>query len=139
MHQGDENDGFIGLDGRLGGAWRDRLHTSTGVIKVLEFIEKYGCSAISIKQLEDVSGMSRRNLERAFMKHSRTTPTRLLLQFRMERAKSLLLHSEFHPDTLARMTGYASAKTFGAAFRRYTGLNIRQFRKQPSATRNFRT
>jgi LacI family transcriptional regulator len=101
-----------------------------GVAKGLRFIWEHGHEAISVKDLVDISGMSRRGLHKAFQEQIDRTPGQELHRVRIERAKKLLAESNEKIEVLAGMCGYQSANSFCVAFKHTTGVSPRKFREQ---------
>ena len=53
-----------------------------------------------------------------------------LNSLRMEAAKAMLAASNMNTEEIAYQTGYHSAKFFYRAFRAYTGMSTREYRKR---------
>jgi LacI family transcriptional regulator len=100
-----------------------------GVAKSLRFIWEHGHEPICIKDLEKVSGMSRRGMHKAFLDHLKRTPGQELQRVRINHAKKLLAETSHKIEPLASLCGYQSINSFCVAFKRATGLSARQFRK----------
>ena len=100
-----------------------------GVAKSLRFLWEHGHEPICIKDLEQVSGMSRRGMHKAFLDHLQRTPGQELQRIRIEHAKKLLTESSQKIEPLARLCGYQSINSFCVAFKRATGVSARQFRE----------
>jgi len=99
-----------------------------GVARSLRFIWEHGCEPICIKDLEKVSGMSRRGMHKAFLDHLQRTPGQELQRVRIAHAKKLLSESGQKIEPLARLCGYQSINSFCVAFKRTTGMSARQYR-----------
>ncbi|MEF3305735.1 helix-turn-helix transcriptional regulator [Paenibacillus sp. GYB003] len=68
-------------------------------------------------------------LSRRFQHIFGVTPSRYLTSIRMEKAKSLLVQSEYTIDHIARLCGYENGFYFSRAFTGYCKMNPSQYRK----------
>ncbi|UUZ81280.1 helix-turn-helix transcriptional regulator [Paenibacillus sp. P26] len=59
-----------------------------------------------------------------------TTVMTYLTEPRMEKAKSLLIHTEMPVSEMAATLGYADENYFGKVFKKQTGSSPLQYRKQ---------
>ena len=101
-----------------------------GVARSLRFISEHGHEPICIKNLVGVAAMSRRGLHKAFLEHLGRTPGQELQRVRIERAKSLLSHTDQKVEVIALASGYRSINSFCVAFKRATGFSAKKFREK---------
>src|SRR5208283_5644981 len=73
-------------------------------------------------------GVSRRVLERKFLKFLQRTPREEILRQRTERAKLLLAHSDMSVEAVAHHSGFLSFTNLARVFRRATGETPRSYR-----------
>ena len=66
---------------------------------------------------------------RAFKQKTGLSPMEYLNFLRMEAAKALFAASNRNTDEIAYRAGYRSTKFFNRAFRAYTGMSTREYRK----------
>lgn len=84
----------------------------------------------NLKELADISHMSRSAFARAFKNHVGIPPLEYLIQWRMNLARDALARDTMSISELARATGYLSESAFSTAFRRVVGSSPAQFRNQ---------
>ncbi|MFG2173565.1 AraC family transcriptional regulator [Streptomyces niveus] len=84
----------------------------------------------SLKELAEISHMSRSAFAQAFKSHVGTPPLEYLIQWRMSLARDALARDTLSISQLARATGYQSESAFSTAFRRVVGSSPAQFRNQ---------
>ncbi|TIU03143.1 MAG: helix-turn-helix domain-containing protein [Mesorhizobium sp.] len=73
-------------------------------------------------------GLSVRNLERLFQRHTGQTPARYYKTLRLEQARDLLLHTSLANVDIAIATGFCTSSHFSACYRE-------QFGHSPSSER----
>jgi transcriptional regulator GlxA family with amidase domain len=100
------------------------------VSRCLNFLARNFTRPIQIKDLVDISGMSRRGLLKAFEKHAGVNPGAVLRQARIEHAKRLLTEQDLPLKAIAVYCGYHSMNSFCVSFSRFVGLAPKQFQKQ---------
>jgi AraC-like DNA-binding protein len=84
---------------------------------------------LSVEQIAVLSGMSRRSLNRRLAERG-TTFARLLRSVRFDIARRLLVESETPLSDVAAAIGYGDPSVFSAAFRAWSGISPREWRKQ---------
>ncbi|WP_222722993.1 AraC family transcriptional regulator [Actinomadura alba] len=84
----------------------------------------------SLKELAEISHMSRSAFAQAFKSHVGVPPLEYLIQWRMSLARDALARDTLSISELARATGYLSESAFSTAFRRVVGSSPAQFRNQ---------
>ncbi|MFE6485698.1 AraC family transcriptional regulator [Streptomyces sp. NPDC057757] len=84
----------------------------------------------SLKELAEISNMSRSAFAHAFKSHVGIPPLEYLIQWRMNLARDALARDTQSISELARATGYLSESAFSTAFRRVVGSSPAQFRNQ---------
>ena len=106
-----------------------------GIPRVFIGIMRDNCLGRSVQQLADMVYVSKSYLSRAFKQKTGLSLMEYLNSLRMEAAKALLAASNMNTDEIAYRTGYHSAKFFYRAFRAYTGMSTREYRKNGSENR----
>ena len=81
----------------------------------------------------EVSGLSRRNLERSFRQHLGRSVSDYLAALRLARAKELLLRTNLPIADVAAQTGFSTQQYFNNVFRQAAGNTPRRFRLQRRA------
>ncbi|WP_413252446.1 AraC family transcriptional regulator [Streptomyces niveus] len=84
----------------------------------------------SLKELAEISHMSRSAFAQTFKSHVGTPPLEYLIQWHMSLARDALARDTLSISQLARATGYQSESAFSTAFRRVVGSSPAQFRNQ---------
>ena len=85
---------------------------------------------ISLQELAEHVGLSRRQLERLFQQYIQCVPTRYYLELRLERARQLLLQTSTPIAEIAIMCGFSSAPHFSKCYRDTFGLPPRDERRR---------
>ena len=75
----------------------------------------------TLKELAEISHMSRSAFAQAFKSHVGVPPLEYLIQWRMSLARDALARDTLSISELARATGYQSESAFSTAFRRVVG------------------
>lgn len=83
----------------------------------------------TVKELADISRMSRSSFASSFKKQVGTAPLDYLIQWRISLARDALSRGTQSISELAFATGYKSESAFSTAFRRVTGSSPKHFRK----------
>ncbi|MFD7154094.1 AraC family transcriptional regulator [Kribbella sp. NPDC059898] len=86
--------------------------------------------AWSLKELAEISHMSRSAFAQAFKSHVGVPPMEYLIHWRMSLARDALVRDTLSIAEIARATGYLSESAFSTTFRRVAGSSPAQFRKQ---------
>lgn len=89
----------------------------------------------SLKELAEISHMSRSAFARAFKDHVGVPPLEYLIRWRMDLARDALARDTLSISELARATGYQSESAFSTAFRRVVGSSPTTFRNQARTPR----
>ncbi len=84
---------------------------------------------MSLDELAQHVGVSRRQLERLFQKHLNCVPTRYYLQLRLQCARQLLMQSTQSIVDIAFACGFVSAPHFSKCYRDYFGVPPREERQ----------
>ena len=83
---------------------------------------------ISLEELSQYVGISRRQLERLFQKHLNCVPTRYYMDLRLKRARQLLLQTNKAIIDVAMACGFVSAPHFSKCYRDFFGISPRNDR-----------
>lgn len=99
----------------------------------LIIMEQHTEDVISIQQLADAVGVSRRQLERLFMTKTNTSPSVLYKRVRLERGKTLVTQTKAPLIEIALEVGFESASHFSRMFRKVYGQSPTKLRAATSA------
>ena len=103
----------------------------TKAAEALQYVRDHLDEQISVADVTRHMDVSRRWLERAFRESVGRTPGEYISHARIERAKRLLDgRKEMTLKRVARLCGFSSVKRLRAAFERFTGISLRQYREQ---------
>jgi AraC family transcriptional regulator len=97
---------------------------------VLEYIEDTLGNPIRLRDLAALTGVSIRHFERAFRQSTGSSPHAYVMEARLREGRDLLLNQPELPIEQIRLRlGFSSSSHFSLAFRRWTGLSPKNFRK----------
>ncbi len=82
---------------------------------------------ISIEELAKSVNLNRTTLQRVFKQMYGLTIYEYRTQVRIQEAKNLILKNTYSITEIAGMCGYSNASKFSAVFRKYTGINPREY------------
>lgn len=100
-----------------------KSHDDLVVLKAQEFIEQNSGNKMSLEHLAKKLAVSRRNLDRRFIKATGNTPVEYMQRVKMEAAKKQLETSRKTIQEIMYEVGYTDLKAFRDAFRKITGLS----------------
>ena len=101
-----------------------------GIKRSLDFMSKHFAEPIQVKDLQQVSGLSRRGFQKAFARIVGINPGAMLREIRIEHAKRVLCRHDLPLRNLARQCGYRSDNTFCIAFQRAVGMPPKKFQRR---------
>jgi AraC family transcriptional regulator len=93
-----------------------------------EYLEQEISSKVSLEELARLTGLSRSRLARGFKTSTGIAPYTWALQFRIHRAKDLLVKGNQPIAIIALEAGFADQSHFTKAFRRLAGITPREWR-----------
>ncbi|MEM6806943.1 MAG: helix-turn-helix domain-containing protein [Bacteroidota bacterium] len=96
--------------------------------RVRESLKKYENSQYGVGELAKDTHYERRNLTRKIKQFFNKAPGELIKEFRMERAKELLLQKSYKVGEIAMKVGYQDTASFSKAFKEYTGISPSKYR-----------
>lgn len=98
--------------------------------QVKKVVESNILSHISIEEMAFLCNMSLSTFKRRFARIFRTSPSKWILQRRMERAKEMLQHNGTKPGDIYYQLGYENHSSFTKSFRQTFGVTPGEFRKK---------
>lgn len=105
--------------------------TRPGLALAIELMESHLEELLSVEELCQAAGVSRRQLERMFHRHFRVSPRRYYIDLRLQRARALLQYTDLPVVEIAVACGFGSAAHFSRTYHDWAG-------KAPSAERSAR-
>ena len=121
-------------------------HCSPVVQRALTMIEAGVGQSITVSELATRIGISRRELLRLFRSELNNTPSSILSQRRLDRARSLILNTGLPMTTIADSVGFSSQSHLTSSYRKQFGITPAQQRRDyraashrlPLKSRDFR-
>jgi LacI family transcriptional regulator len=104
----------------------DDRHIATAV----RYIREHACEGIDVSDLLRAVPLSRSTLERRFDKALGRSPKEEILRVRLNRAKQLLVETDFSLALVAEKVGFEHAEYLSVIFKKKTGVTPGQFRTE---------
>jgi AraC-like DNA-binding protein len=101
--------------------------TMPKLVLIKNYLTEHYSREIQIKELEDVSGLSKNYILALFRQHVGMSPMQYLTWIRINKAKELAIHSNLSFSEIADRIGYSDVHTFGRMFKKKTGQSLTQF------------
>lgn len=98
------------------------------VLSIIELMEAHLSEPLSLVEIADHAGLSRRQIERLFRLEMGRSPARYYLEIRLDRARHLLLQSNMPVVEVAVACGFVSASHFSKCYREVHGRSPQQER-----------
>jgi transcriptional regulator GlxA family with amidase domain len=100
------------------------------VLSIIELMEKNLAEPLSLIEIADDAGLSRRQIERLFRQEMGRSPARYYLEIRLERARHLLVQSTLPVVEVAVACGFVSASHFSKCYREIYNRSPQQERAE---------
>lgn len=100
------------------------------VAKVLKYVTDHITEALTIEEIADAVGVSRRTFSRAFAKHAHVTPSVFVEQVRIDFARKLLEETDVPLKTVAFRCGFHNATQMRMIFSRQLGTTPKLYRER---------
>lgn len=100
------------------------------ILSALRFIKAEAANKITVQDVAQASGVSRRVLEQRFRAILGRGPHTEIKRQRIEKAKGLLASTDIGLELVAERSGFSSANYMGDAFSCELGVNPREYRRQ---------
>ena len=104
------------------------LECSPKIIMAIEYIRENYHKPITLEEVADYVGISRVYLSQTFKKETNKNIWDYLAQYRLSKAKELLLTSNLKIYAIAELCGFGSPQYFNKIFKRLTGFSPYQFK-----------
>lgn len=92
------------------------------LLEVVALMEANIEEPLELEELAAIAGMSRRHLERLFLKHLNCSPSRYYLTIRINRARQLLRQTSMMIIEVATACGFVSTPHFSKCYRGFFGV-----------------
>lgn len=103
------------------------------VARVLKYVTDHIADALTIEDIADAVGISRRTFSRAFAKHAHVTPSVFVDQVRIDFARKLLEETDVPLKTVAFRCGFNNATQMRMIFSRQLDTTPKQYRERMRA------
>jgi transcriptional regulator GlxA family with amidase domain len=110
--------------------WSRKADMQPKLKEVLQLMEANLEEPITLQELANYVSLSRRQLERLFLKHLHSTPSRYYLKLRLDRARRLLKQTSRSIVEITSMCGFVSTTHFSRCYRKYMGVSPKSDRIQ---------
>lgn len=100
------------------------------VAKVLKYVTDHISEALTIEDIADAVGISRRTFSRAFAKHAQVTPSVFVEQLRIDFARKLLEETDLPLKTVAFRCGFHTATQMRMIFSRRLSTTPKLYREK---------
>ncbi|WP_295994007.1 GlxA family transcriptional regulator [Rugamonas sp.] len=100
------------------------------VAKVLKYVTDHISAALTIEDIADAVGVSRRTFSRAFAKHAHVTPSVFVDQVRIDFARKLLEETDIPLKTVAFRCGFNTATQMRMIFSRQLSTTPKLYRER---------
>ena len=104
-------------------------HFSLRVQRALSLIDAGTEQRLNVGELAAKVGLSRRQLLRLFRREIGKTPAEILIQRRLERARSLVLHSHLPLAVVSTAVGFSSQSHLTSSYKKYFGTTPAEHRR----------
>lgn len=105
------------------------LKCSSKVLMAIEYIRNNYSRQISLEDIAEYAGISRIYLSQLFKKETGKNIRDYLAEYRLSKAKELLLTSNLKVYTISELCGFGSAQYFNRIFKKMTGFSPYQFKE----------
>ena len=100
------------------------------VVKALQYIKEHFHEPITLEDIGEDAGMSKRGMEKAFLKHLGVSPATEMRRIRLDHAKRLLTETNDKISAIAYDCGYSNSSNLSFAFNRETDMSPRTYRNR---------
>ena len=103
------------------------------VDEAVKYIENNYFRAVSITAIADMLGVTRTYFTTNFTQKKGVSPYAYLTDYRIKKAKSLLLDSDLRISEIAYSVGFSGVERFSDMFRRHVGVSPTEYRLKKQA------
>jgi len=100
------------------------------IARVVAFFERDPGTSASLDELSSLAWLSLSQFKALFKKETGKAPGEFLRDLRMEKARALLLNTDYPIGIVAQMVGYSDASSFSHRFSNHFGFPPRSFRRE---------
>jgi LacI family transcriptional regulator len=96
----------------------------------------FGHRSLTVGRVAEEIGLSRRAMERRFLKRVGRTPKGEIMRVRIEHAKTLMAQTDQSSESIAIKSGFSTLEYFTQVFRRQVGMKPQAYRKMRRISRD---
>jgi len=100
------------------------------VAQAVAYIEDNYAEKITVQEVADRIGINRSYLHKLFTRAKGLSPSRYLLNYRLDRARDMMMHREFSLTEIAVAVGFCDAAHFSKSFTARFDTSPRTFREE---------
>ncbi|MCI6431205.1 MAG: response regulator [Oliverpabstia sp.] len=104
------------------------LQCSPKIIMAIEYIRNNYSKPVSLEEIAEYAGISRVYLSQIFKKETGKNIRDYIVEYRLSKAKELLLTSNLKIYTISELCGFGSPQYFSKIFKKVTGFSPYQFK-----------
>ena len=104
------------------------MESKTLVQRAMRIIQTEGPRGLAVESLAKQLGVTCRKLQREFKDRLDTTPSQVIRDVRLERAKQLLAETDEPLSTIALLVGFAEPSALSQFVQRHSGMSPRDHR-----------
>ncbi|MFI2857703.1 helix-turn-helix domain-containing protein [Paenibacillus sp. JSM ZJ436] len=108
--------------------------TTMAIEKTINYMVNHYNENITLEQLSTMASLSISHYSRLFKKYTNYSPIHYLTHLRMDRAKELLILSDYRLKAIARSVGYEDELYFSRLFKKTEGLSPSTYAKNYETT-----
>jgi len=108
----------------------DEALDSSGMQKVLDYIEKNICEDIGVPMLAEIAGLSEARFKINFRRQIGIPPREYVLRRKIDAAKDMLKNSDITITELAHNLSFSSSQYFSTVFKRFTLMSPKEYRNR---------
>ncbi|MDP4109456.1 MAG: AraC family transcriptional regulator [Bacillota bacterium] len=107
----------------------DTSRDNANLDRAVDYLKEQYVTAFSIEEAARVAGLSPYYFIRAFKAHTGKTPYNFYIDFKIGKAKELLINRDVSITDVALSCGYSNSGHFSTVFKRKTGISPTEFKR----------
>jgi AraC-like DNA-binding protein len=111
------------------GGIKDKEGNTFNLIKIIDYINENYTEKITLKRLSDIGAISPAHLNKLFKSNFNVSPMQYINNFRISKAKELMMYSDFNITQISELVGFQSVHYFSRYFKNKERITPSEFRK----------
>jgi AraC-like DNA-binding protein len=104
-------------------------NTTMSIEKTIEYMVNHYYENLTLEELAKMAGLSSSHYSRLFKQYTNYSPIQYLMHLRMDRAKELLILSDYRLKAIAQSVGYDDELYFSRMFKKVVGISPSEYTK----------